>query len=623
MTQPIENPTTTETLKADAIPVRESRFTLFWPLSLVLQSAPDDANSVVRGVRETADRLRAGKSEGAGRWRWVQDPIEHIAPPQAHSAHENPQDFELRQLQWSNEVYAETVYFDDRVRALLHRKAVEPAADCAPMYLFDRADIGGVEVAWGSTVKRLVVERLSLYLFRTGAATLVCDLRARPHPDEPAWTLAEALDFHDYFRRTYSPFFTTTSDPASGFPQRAPGFLTVDRVDWLDRAGAPIVWPDGLSRFEVGRSTGDVDRLVNGARAAPVFAHWRALLADALPLAGYGGEGESVWRPAFDERMLTMATVSLTAAEGEADSWLKRVRRGDLVRLAFADSHGAAQYPYDEDFLVNFERDCAYDRFRAMGTRYFLTSYAFAALGAGAAFDSHVVTNMRRPYFQMMLLANLELASLAGLSAQLDAAAQAHQREPNPARLRRRLAAIGEAFAVFAQSYRFTEVSTQEQGRELFALLRARLRLDAAFAGFEGRLEDAARMLAGRAASEFDAHRIPVNGFRTTLFWPLALNLDERADDSAAEAVERERASLDKPWTRICDPLAHLGDAASGAAADGYAEYAYFHDFVQFFLFRDQSSDPTPPFYLYARDDIAQARVVLVPTRAVSQRTES
>jgi hypothetical protein len=518
-------------IPAKSIPVRDGRFILLWPLTLQMDSPPETPDEIGNFVKRTAKRLRDKHDRAADKsrlWAPVDDPIHHILPGAAPTRG-LPLNTETASIDWANEIYAESIYFHDFVQSFLFQRA-KTGVGCPPLYLFRRTDVRGAEVEWGGKLRRLDVERTNLYLFRTGAAILVCELRIARRDGDAPWTLADAQDFHDYFRRAYAPFFLSDHVEAEGGKKavRQPGLLVVDKVSWLDGEGRPLAFDKSKTQFAIADAMEDVDRLLadrHGRRHPPIFGHWRALLDDALPLAGYASGHGAVWRHVVDERMPTIAAISVTA-DGEPDAMYRRIRPGDFMRLCFADYSGNADYSYDSDFLKNFDEDYAYDRFRSMGTRYLISGYAFVAIGAGDDFDKLVMTHVRRHYFQMMLLANLEMASLLGVSGRITEAMAAQERLPDPLRFERAMAAIQEEFLQFVHRFRFTGVSNQVQARELFGLLRRQLGLDPLFTDVQTEVNNAASFLRSRAqerATEAQTQLNMLAGFGVVMAAALSL----------------------------------------------------------------------------------------------------
>ncbi len=491
--------------KASAIAVREGRLLLFWPLALHLSRSVRGAEDVADIVSATARRLAR-----RGIWSAVPDPIAHIAPPEGD---------DVRLKRWQNDAYAEAMYFHEFVQSFLFRRQ-ETNGGKRPFYLLRRNDIAAVRVGFGTVTRTLAVERLNLYLFRTGAAVLVLELHTPLDRGSSGWSLAEFQDFHDYFRRVYAPFFDSTAPDGRG-----PCSKTVDQVQWLGRNGEGLRGSPGgecpSGHWQSAEAVADVDRFINqpatdGRRFPPIFGHWRFLLAGALPFADEGNSDE-VWHQIVDERMPSMATVSLTPVQQERPVWkllgrqgreeadrlcraaCAAVREGDLMRLCFADDRGDAAYPYDREFLLReFWSRNAYTRFASMGTLYLLSGYAFVAIGAGYEFDNHVTMHMRRHYFQIGLLTQVELASLLAFSSQISRSVRKLDSTSDQDMFRLEMSALEEQFLQFVHRFRFTGVSNQVQAQEIHEKWRSLLRLDDVFREVQNEIHTANEFLASR-----------------------------------------------------------------------------------------------------------------------------
>ncbi|MBI5113549.1 MAG: hypothetical protein HZA68_16410 [Rhodovulum sp.] len=499
--------------------MREARFILLWPLTLHLSGRNCEARAMADAVRDVAEALRRREQKQTTRWRHQPDPLHHI--PMPSKAEEV--------AAWKNAAYAETVYFHEFVQSFLFRKQADGRD--APFHLFQRDDLRFADVTIGTkngaTDKRLTVERLNLYLFRTGVAILVLELWAPPGADGTSgWTLAQVQDFHDYFRRVYAPFFVKPDPERPGNEAVREVCNLVPRlVTWIGENGTVLCRRTRDDACEVGAwhcadAIGDVEALVDrpdeadGRRRPPIFKHWRFLLDDALLLAGQdAGRDTARWHQVVDERMPSLATVSVTpvvngkpVSDEIAAAVFKMIPDGDLMRLCFADASGSTDYPYDKVFLDwSFWTENAYTRFRDRGTLYLFSGYAFVAIGAGGFFDGVLMEHVRRHYFQMGLLAHFELASLLAFSSQISRAVGRLDREADRAIFEREMAVIEEQFLQFVHRFRFTGVSNQIQAREMFGLWRQRLGLDTLFADVQNEIHTANAFLASRTQSRTSA----------------------------------------------------------------------------------------------------------------------
>lgn len=481
-------------LPAGQIALTHGLVTLIWPLTLHMEHPPSKASIVEAATmgfaadlaNKAAEAQQAGSAERC--WIPIADPLEHIARP-ARKAGEGEAGFRQRLGSWENEAYAEAVYFHEFIQAFLYRQPRED--EQPPFRLFRRNDIHHARVRFaGGQEKRVDVERVNLYIFRTGVAVFTMDLVIPTSDQDTAtsgWTLGEFQTFHDLVRRAYAPYFTMGED------HRSNGHLVLDSIAWLGKDETPLRGPAGDEwTFRLNEELDEAPRYVGNetykpSRYPPLFRHWRVLLTPDLPLADYSqhvtpssvkasSETNGRWHHVVDERMATLATVSVTDAKG-GKSRYDAITDGDMVRLCFADKSGDADFPYDEGFLKDFDARYAYDRFKSWGTRYLVSGYSFVALIGHHDPENFVPMHMRRHYFQMMLLAQMEMASLLGFSGQVSRAVQRYgSGTENRAALEKCMSAIQEEFLQFVHRFRFTGVSNQVQAQEIFELLRTTLR---------------------------------------------------------------------------------------------------------------------------------------------------
>ena len=360
----------------------------------------------------------------------------------------------------------------------------------------------------------LTVERLRLYLFRTGVALFVVELAGGPDaltlPDETgeatvaetrAVTLADVQDLNDCLRRAYPPFRDKTS--VGGLPR-----LTPASVRWVASCenGAPP-WRGEDMGFD--ERIGRVWRPEDGARGIAPFQHWRDLAPARWRIVAR--EGEVGWRHVVDDRMPLTSWISLTNADtrlGGVDYYYRRVRAGDWSRLCYVDGAGGDPWPYASAFLRPLDAQSYYDRYHFQPeetsdppTRFLVSGYALVAVGCGKFFDETIVIHMRRHYFQMMLLAQFELAALLSLSGRITRAVAAHDAREAADELETSLQNIEEDFLQFVHRFRFTGVSNQLQAQEMFERLRHQMRLPAIYVDVKDELTTATGFLAMRSAA--------------------------------------------------------------------------------------------------------------------------
>ncbi len=505
---------------ADEIPVAKFREILIWPLALHLRPASTEAMATQNEVTRAVDNLTFAKGEHGTKWVPVDDPSEHIAAPAC----------DTDRKVWDAHRYQEAVYFHDFVQSFLFsprfprspcaRDAGEP--DPVPFRLFRRTDVVGATVELGrrsderaGRMVHLTVERLNLYLFRSGAAILVLEVVTK----DQTLPLSAVQDFLDQFRRAYGPYAEFKRPP--GAPETAPevpsapSSLVVQSVTWLLQNGQAKFEIDsdavaGMMKRYIEQTEDDDDSGLR-RRSPPLFKHWQWLLDNALPLASDPPNPgrKARWHHVVDERMATVTAVSVTPPTVEGSDplhfrhYFDRTSRGDLVRLCFADRSGSDRLPYQEKFLSTFEADHAYEAFRDEGTLFLVSGYAFTAYGAGWFFDNIVsAVHIRRHYFQIGLLSHLELASLLSFSSRISrAVAEFRAGAQAPQRFELVMQSIQDEFLQFLHRFRFTGASNHLQARELTDRWRRHLRLHDIYHDLHTEITSATSYLFNRATS--------------------------------------------------------------------------------------------------------------------------
>lgn len=253
---------------------------------------------------------------------------------------------------------------------------------------------------------------------------------ARPE-DGVLATVAQVLDFNWAARFASSPY-ENPDDGAS--------------VALLDRGGRAI------GTLELGKqvSPGEID----GA----LLAMLDEMAKNGLPLP----------KPklVFDERG---RVVSGVVGVGNRPRTAAGRRQADIIlaRLATVDPYGTA-HAYDPDFAQRELEAATYDRFADFGSRYAITDQSFILVAYGAFAAKHVLPDhMPQLYRRMMLIATVYAATLNRFALRI---AELSRSEGGPSDkdirdLRRR-------FVRFANGLWFENVSSQLQGRELFARIR-------------------------------------------------------------------------------------------------------------------------------------------------------
>ena len=417
------------------------------------------------------------------------------------------------------EVFAEFAYFHDFVQSFLFPP---DGGKGRPLELFRHRSISGARVVlqkrWDEEFHRcfdMDVARAHLYVSQAGVAMFAIELfmppgrgvrwtnadgKHLPHgegPDPKRLMLADVQDFNEYVRRSYIPFIAGKPDEPRGLPH-----LVVSAFGWCEASADP----PKMHMAERGASAPHeaAEAVWTGTaknRFIPPFEHWMNLKPDQWKI-GPQDATMPYWRHVVDERMPIVSWVSMSQPGEDFAAAYRQIDEGNWMRLCFVDKSGEDALPYTRAFTQDWEKNHCYDRFHYQRgetkdgpSRYLSSGYSLVAVGCGPLdeerfgyanmFDQHIQTHMRRHYFQMMLLAQMELATLLALSSRITRAVEQLERDRMDDKssakaedwFRKRMDAIENDFLQFVHRFRFTGLSNQLQAHEMFEMIRANMRL--------------------------------------------------------------------------------------------------------------------------------------------------
>jgi hypothetical protein len=488
---------------AQFIPVLEFRTILFWPLILESQCEPAERPKI---IEEQLQSLTRG-----GAWKQVHDLLDHIPPPTGETTEHDAL------------CYNELTYFHEFVQNFLYARKAEDGPT-SPMQLFHRTDITEVDIIFTTEQETLhfpmQVGRLNLYVIaELGIALLAIETNLPSPGDQRArvrfcdiskadavaagdfrdllerpLTLADVVRFNDAFRRAHAPYLTKALKPPVGDG-------TLPRAVRWGARGEPFdllrTSPNGDSESaEIAKKL----RHGHGPRPIPPFRHFAHLL-DGWRLEAREGTKDS-WRHLADDRLPVLSYICLPNRTA-----YRSISFGDWVRICFLDGPASNTMPYASEFLRKDWDRYVYDRFHYESadsslapSRYLISGYSLVAVGSEGFFRHQVSQHMRRQYFQLMLLGQIERAALLSISSGISRAVRLHDSDNGPplARLEsfeKRLQAAEGDFLRFIHRFRFTGVSEQLQPTELFAIIRRNMRLPELFADLKDELTTATDFL--------------------------------------------------------------------------------------------------------------------------------
>ncbi|MEM9733162.1 MAG: hypothetical protein AAF903_06710, partial [Pseudomonadota bacterium] len=408
----------------------------------------------------------------------------------------------------------------------------------------------GLDGAMGFALT-MAVDRLELnYLQEPGLLVAVCEVSAvhssplvrydgegKEVSSAHGLTLYEVMVVKDALRRLYPPFFSGFDRHSS--PTRADWFhhlfptdvaFSDTNAERLCEKPSCTLWhswmqqPDPTpSTFNGGNAAGMMDDLRDHGHL-PIVSWWKQAFGR---VTSWQVKDEPLLQQIVDERMPTFSFVALRYGE-------EGLREGDLARLCFADGPGKG-LPHAADFMPDFMENHAYTRHSHMGTDFLVSSYATTmivrtgarvaeAKRAGFDFALDILQeHYRRHYTRMVMLAYVQKAGLLAFSNWVSRA----MTDWGSLRSRAYRATVDDlrrGFAEFNQIVSFSNVSNQEQPRELFALHSRHLQIGELRTEISDELDRARAVL-----SEIDAERQAEGGILintiVTIFAVLGLPL--------------------------------------------------------------------------------------------------
>ena len=375
----------------------------------------------------------------------------------------------------------------------------------APMRIFRRHDIASVRVLarLGDAPLTLAVVHIDLYFFfDVDVVLLNVELGVDDLP------LAQAQEQLYRFGRAYPAGWDAAGQPLH----------SMANVEWLDAHGGVMAASDAQDRAAYMAH-------VCEHRAPRIAAHWafmlRPLVADHSDEPGvlryrqieYYRMPLMAYLALDDPRALTRSDfVRLGLVTGAGGSDIAALGTGglaavdtaavDTADIAAAGSGGAAELPYAEDHLADFEQRYCYDRFwanagAAPNTRYLCSGHALIVVGdARSQFygcgQRGVLAQFRHQHFLLFLIAHFQRAALLMTSDRLVVALQGLDvgDAASVRGFKRAIRASFEGFLRFTHRYWFHEVSEQAQVRALFHLCTTHLGLDPLYSEVKERIAD-------------------------------------------------------------------------------------------------------------------------------------
>lgn len=408
--------------------------------------------------------------------------------------------------------YAEYIYFHDYVRKFLYPQKLPSGAfpqDSVVFYEYQEKGPLKVEITYKVAKDTLGLEYdqrtlaasidgIYLYLFPHSVGILSieignnCENIARPDPADTSTrdeTIrvsngADILRFHELFRRIYPSYFEKNDK------DRTDGFLKqVNKAEFpwkvLIRQSDKEVY-----RYEAEKILDNV-YLQPGqtGRYIPAMSSYVANLMNGVfgidPSKQSEPSQKVPYTPILDDRMLVYTYVEFSKkmapqSDEKTEQEMKEAANLYFAQLLYVDAP-AKEYRYESGFMETLMAEHTYRRWDQYSTKIGFSRYSGAFLYFGH--DENFYRTFESMYYQMFLLIVYYRACLIRFSDEIAEVAKHFPetdkvKQPAAAKFVNELRTLRTHFMKFMNIHWFKEVSHQDQGIELFSIMRKAFDLD-------------------------------------------------------------------------------------------------------------------------------------------------
>lgn len=317
----------------------------------------------------------------------------------------------------------------------------------------------------------LNVKSIRLKIFNTGVALFILECENRE-----AHSIEAVKFINDYGRRIYAPYFA--EEGCGIVADRLRIFLSQEEC--YENAFFPLTEEDGtfIHKFLIAKSDKQI-------RFVPIPTKKKE---------------EIFLYPALDDRMFVFCAISdaketseyLSHTEAEAYGYDTNILlQKSLYELAFVDTKGFCSCQ-DEKMRQQYLEKCLYKRWLGYGTIYTISYQAVIMLSSAEPNGKtvYLYENFLTIYLQMLCICLAQRASITKFMKRTSECAIQISREAG--RMRQKTVAqlmeIQESFAQFQGQLCFEEVSSQEQGVELYGMMKDALFIDRECASVENQI---------------------------------------------------------------------------------------------------------------------------------------
>jgi hypothetical protein len=356
--------------------------------------------------------------------------------------------------------YNEFVYFHDFVKDALFNLNESPKKNATSWFFEKKLKDKNVKIKVvkfnDEKIFNLQLSSISLRIFETGIGILSFEME-----NDKYYDFQDILDINEYFRRVYPPFVGRK--------------FSLDEV--MKKYMAKEIELNGV-KYDIK----EFENLKNISHP-PISSLIIKILGDIFTQEAER-VGKFLIQPVIDERMFVVCWYGNNGLANSLKNYFLREENYKLhpindlwYRYLFVDAGDKSIQ--DEEMQINLLKKHTYTRWKNYGTFYGISRYSFVVLTQDLAtlkknYADFIVEHIRTVYYQMVVLTLTNRASILRFSDEV-AAISDLDLESN---LFERVTNLFQNYLRFKNKLYFKEVTSQEQGIELYSMMRDILNVD-------------------------------------------------------------------------------------------------------------------------------------------------
>ena len=369
--------------------------------------------------------------------------------------------------------YNEFVYFHDFVKDTLFNLESYPKKTATSWFFEKKLKDKNVKIKIiknDEKIFNLKLSSISLRIFETGIGILSFEME-----NDKYYDFQDILDINEYFRRVYPPFVGDV--------------FSLDEV--MKKYMAKEITLDGIEY--------DIEEFENLKNIShpPISSLITRVLGDIFT-QDVGMKGKFLIQPVIDERMFvvcwygndyladtlsnkTIKCTNIKYISQKVKCKEKKIKLqkaiDDWYRFVFVDVDSPSIAC--EDMKKEILKKSTYERWRKYGTLYGISRYSFVVLTSDLEtlkknYADFIVIHIKTVYYQMIILALAIRASILRFSDEVTAISDLD----NESELFSRVSNLYKNYLKFRNKLYFKEITSQEQGIELYDKIREIMNID-------------------------------------------------------------------------------------------------------------------------------------------------